>query len=159
MRAKAGTAHAAEGGIALADLKLRERLDVGKIRDVERQYAGMRPPAAGGLLGRILRLVFLVNDKCDAPTAYGVRQRHHRMRRLREERMIVVAADRFGLRQVRYVDHAESAVPAARPHLIAEAQRMMQAMAPSRPGRLLAGSHVLARHPPARDFPRLWRIA
>src|SRR5690242_19582820 len=43
--------------------------------------------------------------------------------------------------------------------LIAEAQRVVQAMAPALPGRLLAARGVLARHPPARDLRRLRRSA
>ena len=44
--------------------------------------------------------------------------------------MIVVAADGLRPREVGHVDDAEAAVPAARPHLVAEAQRMVQPVAP-----------------------------
>src|ERR1700730_19319409 len=45
VRAEARAARAAKGRVELADLELPERLDVGDIGDVERQYAGMRPAA------------------------------------------------------------------------------------------------------------------
>src|ERR1700746_1016799 len=50
-------------------------------------------------------------------------------------------------------------MPATRPHLVSETQRMMQAMTPARPARRLAAFDMLARHPPARDFLRPSRVA
>ena len=50
-------------------------------------------------------------------------------------------------------------VPAARPHLVAEAQRVMQPVLAAEPGRRLAARDVLARHPPARQLLRLRRVA
>ena len=56
--------------------------------------------------------------------------------------------------QIVHVDDMETAVPATRPHLAAEAQRMVQPMLPARPGRRLAARNVLPRHPPAPHFRR-----
>src|SRR5262249_18900254 len=69
-------------------------------------------------------------------------------------RMMLVAAG-FWLRHVGDIDHAEAAVPAARPHFIAEAQRMVQAVAAARPAWRLAAGEVLPGHPPAPDLLRL----
>ena len=43
--------------------------------------------------------------------------------------MIVVGRDRFRLSQIGNIDDAKAAMPAARPHLIAEAQRVVQPVA------------------------------
>src|SRR5262245_66098321 len=73
VRAEARAAGAAERGIELAHLKLRERLDGAEVADVEGQQAGMRAPAPRLFLARALRLVFFVDGERDAPTADALR--------------------------------------------------------------------------------------
>src|SRR5215831_3977030 len=154
VRAEAGAARAAEGRIELTHLELPERLDGAEIADIEGQQARMRAPAPRLLLARAQRLVLLVDRNCDAAASDAARHRHHGMRRLRKQRMVVVGAGGFWPRQIGHVDDPKARMPAARPHLVAETQRMMQAMPPARPGRCLAAFDVLARHPPARDLLR-----
>ena len=50
-------------------------------------------------------------------------------------------------------------MPAAGPELVAEAQRMMQAVAPPDPRGFFTAGQMLARHPPARHFLGPRRIA
>ena len=73
--------------------------------------------------------------------------------------MIVVTAEGLGFAEIGHIGNAESAMPAARPHLVAEAQRMMQPMLAPGPGRRLAAGDVLPRQPPAGDFRGLRWIA
>ena len=73
-------------------------------------------------------------------------------------RMIIVGADGARFRDIGDIDHTQPRLPAARPQLVALAQRVMQAVIHSRPGRLLAAGDMLARHPPARDLGRALRI-
>src|SRR5262249_41369183 len=103
--------------------------------------------------------IFLVADNRDASAARAARQRHDRMRRLWKERMIIAAAGAFWPRQIGDVDHPEARVPAARPHLVTKAQRMVKTVPPAGPGRRLAARDVLPRHPPPRNFLWFARIA
>src|SRR5262249_12979601 len=150
MRAEARAAHPAERRIELADLELRQRLDGGEIADVEGQEAGMGAPASRLLLPCAYRLILLVDPNRDASAARAGRQRPDRVRGLWKDWMIIVAAGAFRPRQVGDVHNPEARVPAARPHLVAKAQRMMQPLPPSRPGGCLAARDVLPRHPPPR---------
>ena len=109
----------------------------------------MRAPAPRLLLARAQRLVLLVDRNRDTPALDAARQRQYRMRRLRKQRMVIIVADALRPRQIGHVDHPEPSVPAARPHLVREAQRMVQAMPPARPGRRLAARDMLPGHPPA----------
>ena len=109
----------------------------------------MRAAAARLLFGGTLGLIFLVDRERDAPPTDPVRHRHDGVRRLGKKRMVIVAADRLRPGKIRHIDHPESRVPAARPHLVAEAQGMMQPVPAPRPGRCLARCDVLPRHPPA----------
>src|SRR5262245_40710806 len=149
VRAEARAADAAERGIELAHLELAKRLDRAGVADVERQDTGMGAPAPGLLLARALRLILLVDRERDAPALERLLDRHDGVGRLLEQRMIVVGAEPPGLRQIGNVDDPEAGVPAARPHLVAEAQRVVQPMLAAGPGRGLAAGNVLARHPPA----------
>ena len=119
----------------------------------------MRAPAPRCFLACALRLVFLVDRKRDAPAADAIRHRHHGMGRLRKQRMVIVAAGTFRPAEVGHVDDPEAAVPAARPHLVAESQRMVEPVPAAGPGRGLAALDMLPGHPPAGEFPRLARIA
>src|SRR5437870_1285132 len=98
VRPEAGAARAAEGRIELAHLELSERLDGAEIADIESQQARMRAPASRLLLVRAQRLVLLVDRNGDAAAADAVRHRHHGMRRLRKQRMVVVGPGAFGPR-------------------------------------------------------------
>ncbi len=49
-------------------------------------------------------------------------------------------------------------MPAARPHLVAEAQRVVEPVPPPRPRRRLAAGDVLSLHPPAPDLVWLARV-
>src|SRR5215467_690210 len=149
MRAEARAADAAERGVHLAHLKLADRLDRDRVGHVEREDTRMRPPAPRLLLAGALRLVLLVDRERDATALDAVLERHHGVGRLREQRMIIVAAEAPGLGELGHVDDPEAGVPATRPHLVAEAQRMMQPVIAPGPGRRLAASDVLPRHPPA----------
>src|SRR5205807_10141652 len=91
--------------------------------------------------------------------AIGTVNRYHRVGRLRKQWVIVVAAERLGLAEVGHVDDAEAAVPAARPHLVAEAQRMVEPMLAPRPARRLTAGDMLPRKPPTPDLRRPLRIA
>src|SRR5262249_28321650 len=159
MRAEAGAARAAERRIELAPLELPERLDGAEVADIEGQKARMRAPAPRLLLARAQRLVLLVDRYRDAAAADAARHRHHGVRRLRKQRMIIVSPGSFRPRQVGHVDDPKARVPAARPHLVTEAQRMVKAVPPARPGRCLATLYMLPRHPPGCDFLRPPRIA
>src|SRR5213075_1764849 len=119
----------------------------------------MRPAFAPLHLVGGMRMVFLVDRHGDAPAADLSGNRHEGMRWLGERRMVVVRAERARLADVGYIDDRDAAVPAARPELVAEAQRVVQAVAPPLPGRLLAARGVLARQPPARDLLGLRRVA
>src|SRR5262249_11377283 len=79
--------------------------------------------------------------------------------RFQKQWMVVVTAGAFRARQIGDVHNPKARVPAARPHLLAKAQRMMKAVPPARPGRHLAARDVLPRHPPPRNFLRFARIA
>src|SRR5262245_37622803 len=149
VRAEAGAARAAEGRIELAHLELSERLDGAEVADIEGQKARMRAPAPRLLLTRAQRLIFLVDRNRDAAAADAARNRHHGVRRLRKQRMVVARAGSFRPRQISDVDDPKAAVPAARPHLVAEAQGMVEAVSAARPGRRLAALDMLPRHPPA----------
>ena len=109
----------------------------------------MRASAPRLLLACTERLVLFIDGNGDAPAADPTRQRHHRVRRLRKQRMIVIPAGSFRPCQIGHVDDPEAGVPAARPHLVAEAQRMVQTVAPAGPGGRLAAGDVLSGHPPA----------
>src|SRR5262249_10476782 len=159
VRAEAGAGRAAEGRIELAHLELPERLDGAEIADVEGQQARMRATAPRLLLLRPQRLLLLVDRNRDAAAADAARHRHHGMRRLRKQRMVIVRADSFRPRQIGDIDDPKARMPAARPHLVAEAQRMVKAVPPAGPGRRLATLDMLPRHPPACDFLRLPRLA
>src|SRR5262249_33531273 len=141
--AEAGAARAAEGRIELAHLKLSERLDGADVADIEGQKARMRAPAPRLLLARTQRLVLLVDRNRDAAAADAARHRHHGVRRLWKQRMVVARAGSFRPRQM----------PAARPHLVAEAQGMVEAVSAARPGRPLAPLHMLPPPPPPSHFP------
>src|SRR5262249_25699772 len=65
VRAEACARRAAERRIELAHLELADRLDVGKIGDIERQNARVRAAAPRFLLAGALRLVFLVDRERD----------------------------------------------------------------------------------------------
>src|SRR3954447_17241855 len=147
--AEACAARAAEGRVELTDLKLRERLDGAEIADVEGQQARMRAPAPRLLLARALRLVLLVDRKRDAAAADAIRDGHHRVSRLRKQWMVIVVAGTFRPREVGHVDDPEAAVPAARPHLVAESQRVVKPVPAARPTRSFAALDVLPGHPPA----------
>src|SRR3954467_4338300 len=147
--AEARAARAAEGRVELTDLKLRERLDGAEIADVEGQQARMRASAPRLLLVRALRLVLLVDRKRNAAAADAIRHRHHRVSRFRKQRMVIVGAGAFRPRDVGHVDDPEAAVPAARPHLVAESQRMVEPVPAAGPARGLATLDVLPGHPPA----------
>src|SRR5262249_8728141 len=147
--AEAGPAGAAEGRIELAHLKLPERLDGAEIADVEGQKARMRAPAPRLLLARAQRLILLIDRHGDAAAADAAGHRHHGMRRLRKQGMVVVGPGAFRPREVGHVDDPKARMPAARPHLVAETQRMMQAVPAARPARRLAALDMLPRHPPA----------
>src|SRR5215471_18076422 len=73
--------------------------------------------------------------------------------------MVIASTGAFRPCQIGYVDDPKAPMPAARPHLVAETQRMMQPVAPTGPGRRLAARDVLPGHPPARDFLWLSRLA
>src|SRR3954471_14751531 len=147
--AEARAARAAEGRVELTDLKLRERLDGAEIADVEGQQARMRASAPRLLLVRALRLVLLVDRKRDAAAADAIRHRHHRVSRLRKQWMVIVGAGASRPREVGHVDDPEAAVPAARPHLVAESQRMVEPVPAAGPARGFATLDVLPGHPPA----------
>src|SRR5262245_52223656 len=149
VRAEARAGRAAEGRIELAHLELSERLDGAEVADIEGQHARMRAPAPRLLLARAQRLVLLVDRHGDSTAADAARQRHHGMRRLRKQRMVIVGPGSFRPRQVGDVDDPKARVPAACPHLVAEAQRMVKAVPPAGPGRRLATLDMLPRHPPA----------
>src|SRR3546814_12876774 len=91
----------------------------------------------------------------DAPAGDGAGDRQDGVARLRERRMVVVAGDHPGLGDVADVEHPEAGVPDRGPHLVADAQGMVQAVLVALPGRPLAGGDVLARHGPARTPPRV----
>src|SRR5258706_1854753 len=80
----------------------------------------MRAPAPRCFLACALRLVFLVDRKRDAPAADAIRHRHHRMGRLRKQRMVIVADGTFRPAEVGHVDAPPAALPEARPHLASE---------------------------------------
>ena len=146
-------------------------------RGLEEDFAGRGPAHLGGLqlqfagyrdavaaAGRsdpdALRVGFVLRSGIgDAAAVDSLRHRHEGMRRLGKWRVIVVFAKRARLANVGDVDDAQARVPAARPELIAEAQRMVQAVFAPDPGRLFAGRDMLARHPPARHFLGPRRIA
>src|SRR5262249_60218993 len=109
-------------------------------------------------LAHPLRLTLFVGGNPDAPPADFYWHGYHRMRRFGEWWMIIVGRHRFWLSQIGHIDDAEAAMPTARPHFIGETKRMMQAMAPARPGGLFSTCGMLPRHPPARDFLWLFRI-
>src|SRR5215475_14227760 len=104
MRAEAGAGRAAERRIELAQLELPERLDGAEVADVEGQKARMRAPAPRLLLARAQRLVLLVDRHGDAAAADAARQRHHRGRRFRKQRMVIGGPGSFRARQVGDVD-------------------------------------------------------
>src|SRR5215831_20091602 len=85
-----------------------ERLDGAEIADVEGQKARMRAPAPRLLLARTQRLVLLVDRNRDAAAADAAGHRHHRVRRLRKQRMVVVRAGSFRPRQIGDVDHPKA---------------------------------------------------
>src|SRR5262249_34912955 len=138
VRAEAGAGRAAEGRIELAHLELPERLDGAEIADIEGQQARMRATAPRLFLVRAQRLILLVDRNRDAAAADAARHRHHGMRRLRKQRMVIVRAGSFRPRQIGDIDDPKARMPAARPHLVAEAQRMVKAVPPAGPGRRLA---------------------
>ena len=158
VRAEARAGRAGKRRIELAHLEQRQRLDVGIIADIEGRNAGMQAAAARLFFIGALRLVFFVDGERDALAPDLAGHRHHGVRRLRKRRMVVVSRGRFRFCQIGHVDDAEAAVPAARPHLIAEAQRVVQPVPLAGPARLFAGRDILPGHPPARDFARPFRI-
>src|SRR6516165_238293 len=111
------------------------------------RHACARPPRL--FLVRAQRLVLLVDRYRDAAAADAPRHRHHGVRRLRKQRMVIVGPGSFRPRQIGHVDDPKARVPAACPHLVAEAQRMVKAVPPTGPSRRLATLDVLPRHPPA----------
>src|SRR6266702_4995915 len=146
--AEAGAARAAEGRIELAHLELPERLDGAEVADIEGQQARMRAPAPRLLLARAQGLVLLVDRNRDAAAIDAAGHRHHGVRRLRKQRMVIVRAGSFRPRQIGHVNDPKARMPATRPHLVAEAQRMVEAMPATGPGRRLAALDMLPRHPP-----------
>src|SRR5437868_6756105 len=90
MRAKTSAADAAERRVEFAYLELPERSDRRRIRDVERQDAGMRAPASCLLFIGALRLVFLVDRHGNAASVDALRYRHDGVGRLRKKRVIIV---------------------------------------------------------------------
>src|SRR5580704_19732682 len=108
----------------------------------------MHPAAARFFLIGALGLVFFVDRDRDALAANLVRRRHYRVGRLRKRRMIIIRGYGFRLAHVGYVDNAEAAMPAARPHFVAKSQRMMQPVPLTGPARLFAGGDILPRYPP-----------
>src|SRR5262249_62062565 len=104
------------------------------------------------------RLVFLSTRTGLAGAPYVLLHRPPAMPGLGKQGIIVVPAAPLRLRQVRHVDDMEAAMTAARPHLVAEAQRMMQPVLPARPAWRLAARDVLSQHPPAADFSGALRV-
>src|SRR4051794_30918209 len=103
----------------------------------------MRPAAPRAFLVRALRLVLLVDRKRDALAIDRLRDRHRGMRRLRKQWVIIVAAPRLRLRQIRYVDNAEAGMPAACPHFAAKPERVMEPVLAPGPARRLASCDML----------------
>src|SRR5258705_3011440 len=147
MRAETRAADAAERRIEFAHLELSERADRRRVGDVESQNASMRAPAPRLFFIGVLGLILLVDDNRDAAPVDAFRHRHDGVRRLGEQRMVVVAAEAFGFCKIGYIDHKETPVPAARPHLVAATQRMVKTMLPPRPAWLFAARNMLARDP------------
>ena len=110
----------------------------------------MRPAAAALHLVGAVRVVLFVDRHRDAPVADALLYRHEGMRGLGIRRMVVVRAQGFRLADVLDVDHRNAAMPKAGPQLVAEAQRVVQAVTPPLPGRFLAAGEVLPGQPPAR---------
>src|ERR1700754_1966531 len=94
-------------------------------------------------------IVLFVNSGSDAAAVPFIRQRHHRMCRLGERRMIVVLADDLQLRDVRAIEHADPSKPDRSPELVAETHCVMQAVGIAAPGGLFSAGDMLVRHPPA----------
>src|SRR5438270_123101 len=159
MSAKARRRGAAPGRVELAHFVDRERLNRRDVGDVENPQAAMRSAAAALELLGAVRMVLFIDRHGDAAAVDSLRHRHEGMRRLGKWRGIVVFAKRARLANVGDADDAQACGPAARPELIAGAQRVVQAGAPADPGGLLAARDMLARHPPARHFLRQRRIA
>src|SRR4029078_9415358 len=99
----------------------------------------MRPAAPRRFLIGALRLVFFVDGNRDPPAPELDRHRHRRMRRLRKRWMIIVRRYSFRLSHIGHVDNSKAAVPAARPHFIAEAERVVQSMPLARPAWFFTG--------------------
>ena len=100
-----------------------------EVGDVEHPQAAVRPAAAALHLLVVVRVVLLVDGHGDLPAVDRRRHRHEGVRRLGERRVVVVFADRARLADVGDVDHAQPRVPAAGPQHVAEAQRVVQAVA------------------------------
>src|SRR5688572_32849063 len=81
------------------------------------------------------------------------------MRGFGKRRVIVVLADGARLANVGCVDNAHAGMPATGPQTVALAQRVMEPMLTSGPGRFLALTDMLTGHPPARHLLRFCRIA
>src|SRR5262249_22840078 len=143
VRSEAGAARAAEGRIELAHLELPERLDGAEIADIEGQKTRMRATASRLLLARAQRLALLVDRHGDAAAADAARHRHHRVCRLRKQRMVIIGPGSFRPSQVGHVDDPKARMPAACPHLVAEAQRMVKAVPPAGPAPPLPTLHLL----------------
>src|SRR5687767_10019551 len=158
MRAEAARRGTAPRGIELAHLVDRERLDFPEIRHVEYPQAAVQAPAPARHLFLAVRVVFLVDRDSDLP-AIDRRHAHEGMRRLGERRVVVVLAYRLRLADVGDVDDAHASVPAAGPHAVTLPQRVVQPVLAAWPRRFLAAVEVLPRHPPARHFRRLGRVA
>ena len=94
---------------------------------------------------------FLVGNDRDLASHQFVRDRQDRVRRARIGRAPVEAADIGRVAQVADVEDHKPAVPVARIEPVAAAQRVVTAMPPPRPSRLLAAFGPLTLHPPARD--------
>ena len=130
------------------------------IAHVEGPQAGVRPPAPALLF--LALCAWSSSSIASAMRRPSMRAgtRHQGMGRLGKRRMIVVRADGCaGCAMSETSMIAEAAVPAARPQVVAEAQRVMQPMAAAGPCRRLAAGDVLSGHPPARDFLGLGRVA
>ena len=127
--AKARARRAGERRIEFAHLEQRQRLHVGIVRHVEQRNAGMQPAAARLFFIGALRLILFVDGERDTLAADLSGNRHHRVGRFGKRRMIIVGRNRLRLADVGNVDDTKAAVPAAGEHLVAEAQRVVQAMA------------------------------
>src|SRR5690242_1722991 len=113
----------------------RNRPHVFVVADVENRHACMQPAPTCFLLIGILRLIFFIDGDRDPSAAQLDRRGHDGVRGLREWRMVIAGRDGPGSAQIGDIDDTETTVPAARPHLVTETQRVMQAVTLTRPCR------------------------